>query len=142
LGQRFYRKNHSWDYFVGDCLSLRHVACHHMDCVPNSLFDFFLVLDNLLDKETRVESLLLSINQVYAWVCVVIVQSHIGGEHVVGLLLKLKEMSGRVKSTFSFWEVLVAPWRSVRIAIAVVLMLQVDFPATLISLNILNKPKP
>ena len=113
-----------------------------MDRVPNSLFDFFLVLDNLLDKETRVEALLLGINQVYAGVRVVVVQSDVGGKHVVCLLLKLKEMRGRVKSAFSLWEVLVAPWGSVRIAIAVVLVLQEDFPATLISLHILNKPKP
>ena len=73
---------------------------------------------------------------------VIVVQSDVGGKHVVGLLLKLKEMRGRVKSALGLWEVLVAPWGSVRIAIAVVFMLQENFAATLISLHILNKPNP
>lgn len=106
--------------------------------VPNSLFDFLLIFNNLLNKETRVKTLILCINNIDTRLRVTVVQSDIGGEHVVSLLLKLKEMRRRVKSALSFWKVLVAPRGSVRIAITVVLMLQKDFSATLISLDILK----
>jgi hypothetical protein len=106
--------------------------------VPNSLFDFLLIFNNLLNKETRVKTLILCINNIDTRLRVTVVQSDIGGEHVVSLLLKLKEMRRRVKSALSFWKVLVGPRGSVRIAITVVLMLQKDFSATLISLDILK----
>jgi hypothetical protein len=106
--------------------------------VPNSLFDFLLIFNNLLNKETRVKTLILCINNIDTRLRVTVVQSEVGGEHVVSLLLKLKEMRRRVKSALSFWKVLVGPRGSVRIAITVVLMLQKDFSATLISLDILK----
>ena len=103
-----------------------------MDGVPDAVFRRTRVLLGLLHQPARPEAVVVGVEKVHGRVEVlVVVKLGVSCEHFIGFLLHLKKILAGIDEliflTFCWldgWEELVAPRRSVAVAVQVVLALQ------------------
>jgi hypothetical protein len=125
--------NYSGNDSVGGGRSILEVASHDVNGIPRAIVNSAFVVNDLLDEEAGVEAWVLSVDEVHARCGCIVVELDVSLEHGVSLLLELKKrLGGEERAVRRRREVLVAPWRAVGVAIAVVLVLQEFFSASIV----------
>ena len=96
-----------------------------MDGVPRARLHFRSRVHVLLDEEAGIEAILVRVVEVDRADGEIIVHLTVDSEHLVRFLLQLQELLGGKESRIGTGRVVcIAPWRAVRVTIAIVLMLQ------------------
>ena len=90
------------------------------------------VIEFLLNQECGVEASLLSLGKIHTRHTVVVIGSSVLFKHLIELRLKLSEIVGELLSVIHWRVVLVVPRGTVRVTVAVVLVLQEFLSAVLL----------
>lgn len=117
--------HHSGDDLVADLGRVLHVARDDVDGVPSTRLNSGVRFHVLLDKEARIEATAVSVVEVDGRNRIIVVELDISGENFICLLLELEKRLRGEEGRLGVRRVeSVRPWRSVGVAIAIVLVLE------------------